>query len=262
MSGIPGQAGLVSVVTSCYNGEKYLSETIRSVQAQAWRDWEMIIVDDGSQDASAEIAARFAAEDPRIRVLRQENRGSAAARNAGIRAARGRYIALLDADDVWHPDFLSSQLAFMENKKAVCVYSSYRRIDGQSREILRPTICKPSVTPRDMRVMNYIGCLTGLYDTAPYGRIYLREDLKSLRDDYAYWYEIVCRAGIAYGNPDILADYRVLSGSTTGNKRRLIPRQYRFYRTVLGESAPEAAVNVIRWGLSGLRKFSLGALRP
>jgi len=85
---------------------------------------------------------------------------------------------------------------------------------------------------------------------------YLKEELKSLRDDYAYWYDIVALEGRAYGNPEVLAKYRVLSTSTTGNKRKLIKKQYRFYRDYIKESVPEAAINVIRWGVAGIRKFS------
>ena len=256
------QDRLVSVITCCYNMEAYIGETIRSVQAQTYPDWEMIVVDDGSTDGSAAAVQALAENEPRIRLIRQENRGSAAARNVGIRAARGRYIALLDADDLWHPDFLEKQLSFMADRQAVCVFASYRRIDEQSRDCLKPVICRPAITVRDMRVMNHIGCLTGLYDTKPHGKVYLKEELNSIRDDYAYWYDIVSAAGSAYGNREPLAAYRVTRGSTTGNKRRLIPKQYRFYREYLHESAPQALINTIRWGLSGLRKFSLGAILP
>ena len=104
--------------------------------------------------------------------------------------------------------------------------------------------------------MNQIGCLSGLYDCSKHGKIYLREELKSLRDDYAYWYDIVALEDAAYGNPEILASYRVLDTSTTGNKKKLIRKQYQFYRTHLKESVPEALVNTLVWGMCGLKKFS------
>ena len=83
----------------------------------------------------------------------------------------------------------------------------------------------------------------------------MKESLKSIRDDYAYWYDIVALEDKAYGNKEILADYRVLSNSTTGNKRKLIKKQYKFYREYLKEKPFEAFINVIRWGIAGLRKF-------
>ena len=248
--------GRVSIITPCYNGERYIAETIESVLGQTYADWEMIIVDDGSRDGTADIAARYAERDGRISLLRQENAGTACARNNGLRHARGRYIALLDADDVWEPEFLERQLQFMREKGAACVCCAYRHIDADSREIQHPTVPMPLIRPEDMRVMNRIGCLTGLYDTAPHGMVFLDESLKSIRDDYAYWYEIVCRAGAAYGNPAVLARYRVLTGSTTGNKLGLVAKQYRFYRRYLRLNPFAALTNTLRWGISGLSKFS------
>lgn len=246
---------LVSIITPCYNGGKYIAETIDSVIAQSYSRWEMIIVDDGSTDNSGEIVRQYMAKEPRIRFLQQKNAGSAAARNNGIRNANGRFIALLDADDLWDPQFLAEQTALLKEKNAVCVYSSYRCIDEHSREILRPVLCRPQVTTKQMMVTNYIGCLSGLYDSAKYGKIYLRESLKSIRDDYAYWLDIVKLENIAYGNPKILASYRVLANSTTGNKKKLIGKQYQFYRQYLQLSPMRSLVNTLRWGINGLKKY-------
>lgn len=247
--------GLVSIITPCYNGGKYISQTIESVMAQSYPDWEMIIVDDGSKDDSEKIVRSYMEKENRIVFLQQPNAGSAAARNNGIRNARGQYIALLDADDLWEPDFLKEQVGLLKEKNAVCVTCSYRFIDENSREILRPAICKPHITYRDMTVTNYIGCLTGLYDTARHGKIYLREELKSVKDDYAYWLDIVKLENAAYGNPKILARYRVLSGSTTGNKKKMISPQFRFYRNYLHLSLGRSLVNTMYWGVRGLLKF-------
>ena len=248
--------GLVSIITPCYNGERFIAETIESVLRQTYADWEMIVVDDGSVDGSAQIAEAYAEKDGRIRLLRQENAGTACARNAGMRVARGRYIALLDADDLWEPQFLERQLAFMKKWGAVCVCCAYRRINEHTLEIQHPTVPLPVITVRDMQVMNRIGCLTGLYDSSKYGKIMLHEELHSIRDDDAYWYDIVCLEGRAYGNPEVLARYRVLSGSTTGNKLNLVAKQYRFYRKYLKQGMLKALVNTARWGASGIKKFS------
>lgn len=245
----------VSIITPIYNGERYIGETIESVLKQSYGNWEMLIVDDGSIDHSFEIARNFENNDSRIHVFHQENKGSAAARNYGIRNAKGKVIALLDADDLWEPDFLEKQVKFMKEKNAACVFCSYRKIDENSKEIFHPTKIMKEVRIKDMRVMNRIGCLTGLYDTTKYGKVYLHEDLKSLRDDYAYWYDIINKTGIAYGNKKILASYRVMQSSTTGKKLKLIKIQYSFYRKYIHESRVEAFINVIRWGIAGLIKF-------
>lgn len=246
---------LVSIITPCYNGARHIGETIVSVINQTYPHWEMIIIDDGSEDRSAEVVDEYTKKDNRIRLINQKNAGSAAARNRGIRAAEGRYIALLDADDIWKPEFLACQLAFMRQNGAVCVCCSYDRIDENSRKILRPTYAKSVITMRDMKVMNRIGCLTGLYDMKKYGKVYLKEELKSVRDDYAFWCDIVALEDRAYGNAQILASYRVFGGSTTGNKWKMIGAQYSFYRKYLKESVPEALINLLRWGIAGLRKF-------
>ncbi|MBP3817233.1 MAG: glycosyltransferase family 2 protein [Butyrivibrio sp.] len=245
--------GLVSIITPCYNGEKYISQTIESVLAQTYTEWEMIIIDDGSKDNSAEIIKSY--NVPKIQYVYQNNAGSAAARNNGIRRAQGQYIALLDSDDIWLPNFLECQIKYMREKKTICVACSYSYIDCNSKDILKPTKVKPIITVKDMRVKNQIGCLTGLYDCSKYGKILLKEELKSMRDDYAYWYDLVSLEGRAYGNPQILAKYRFIYNSTTGNKKKLIMNQYRFYRNYLKETRLIAILNVLRWGISGFLKF-------
>ena len=249
------ETGLVSIITPCYNGEKYVAKTIESVLAQTYTNWEMIVIDDGSKDGSADVVRGYIEKDARISLLQQENAGSAAARNNGIRNARGQYIALLDSDDLWDPEFLQEQIAFMQEKNTVCVYCSYRCINEDGEEIHNPVQCKPEITTKDMMVTNYIGCLSGLYDAQKYGKIYLKEELKSLRDDYAYWLDIVKLEDKAYGNQKILASYRVFANSTTGNKKKLIKKQYRFYRDYLKLGVFKSCCNLIRWGLMGLKKY-------
>ena len=92
----------VTIITPTWNSEKYIRETIRSVQAQSYQNWEMILVDDGSSDHTVEIAMQIADTDPRIKVIRQPvNRGAASARNRALAESSGRFIAYLDADDLW-----------------------------------------------------------------------------------------------------------------------------------------------------------------
>jgi len=115
---------VVSIITPAYNAESYLTETVRSVQSQTFDDFEMLIVDDDSTDDTAEIAKRFAAEDPRIRLIRQANAGPSAARNTAIEQARGEYLALLDSDDLWMHTYLADQLAILAAHPDVDVVSA------------------------------------------------------------------------------------------------------------------------------------------
>ncbi len=247
---------LVSIITPCYNGSKFISQTIDSVLAQTYPHWEMIIVDDGSKDNSAEIIREYTQKDQRIKLIQQPNGGSANARNNGIRNAQGRYIALLDADDLWEPAFLEKQLALMHEHGVSLVYGSYRLIDENSQEILKPMMCKPKITLKNMMVTCYIGCLTGLYDTKEHGKVYLHEELRSIRDDYAYWIDIMRMCQVAYGNQELLARYRVLSNSVTGNKKKLIKHQYKFYRNYLHLGPIRSCMNLVVWGVRGLRIFN------
>lgn len=248
--------GLVSIITPCYNGERFIGRTIESVLAQTYPSWEMLIIDDGSKDSSIEVIRRYCETDSRIRLLTQKNAGSAAARNNGLRNCCGQYIALLDADDLWSPCFLEKQIACLKETNAICVSCAYNRIDENDNVIMHPTYPKKLITIKDMQTRNHIGCLSGLYDSEKYGIIYLKESLKSIRDDYAYWYDIVKLEGRAVGNPEILASYRVLDSSTTGNKKKLIKKQYQFYRSYLKLGVVKSGINVLRWGIAGLRKFS------
>lgn len=246
---------LVSIITPCYNGAKYIQYTIDSVLSQTYTKWEMIIVDDGSTDNSSEVIAKYTTSDQRIKYIKQENGGSASARNNGIRNAVGQYICLLDADDLWNNDFLEKQIAFIKEKDATCVCCAYRCIneDGSDRQAVVKV--KKVITVKDMLVMNRIGCLTGVYNTKKHGKVYLREELKSMRDDYAFWLDVVKLDGKAYGNQEVLASYRVLANSTTGNKKKLIKKQYRFYRDYLKLGVIKSLINICKWGFLGLKKY-------
>lgn len=248
--------GLVSIITPVYNGERFIAETIDSVLCQTYPHWEMIIIDDGSNDRTSFIVEEYTSKDSRIKLLRQANAGSASARNKGIRFAEGQYIALLDADDIWEPNFIKSQIEFMEQKKAILVYSSYHRINEKSQIFMRPCKARPMVNFRQMQRLDYIGCLTGLYDTSVYGKIYLHEELRSLRDDYAYWLDIIKLTEVAYGNPEILARYRVMSSSTSGKKWKLIKKQYLFYYKYQRLGWLKSILYTIYWGITGILKYS------
>lgn len=133
----PAERPVVSVVVPAFNAETTMAETLASLRAQTFRPFEVLVVDDGSTDATAAIAHRAAAEDPRIRVIAQANGGVASARNRGIAEARGTWIATLDADDLWHPEKLARQVAVARGSplQPVLVYSWSRRIDEEGRAL-------------------------------------------------------------------------------------------------------------------------------
>lgn len=122
---VRGVSAPFTVVVPLYDGAPTLAQALDSVLAQTFAGWRMVVVDDGSRDAGPAIADAYAARDPRIEVVRQPNGGVAAARNAGLRAARSRWVALLDQDDVWAPEKLERQLAFLQEHEGVACLGSW-----------------------------------------------------------------------------------------------------------------------------------------
>lgn len=247
--------GLVSIIMPCYNGEKFIGESIDSVMKQTYQNWELLIIDDGSQDTSIDIIKDYQKKEHRIKLIQQPNSGSAVARNNGIGISKGQYIALLDSDDVWLPNFLEEQIKFIKAKKAICVCASYLRIDEASKNIMKPVIAKKIITSKDMQSVDYIGTLTGIYDQSKYGKIYFRTELKSLLDDYAFFIDVISLEGVAYGNPKILAKYRIRKNSMTSNKRKLVKKHYEFYRRKLHQTTFQSIYSTFKWGISGVIKY-------
>ena len=119
-------SALVSIVMPMYNCERFVAQSIESVQAQTYQNWELLLVDDCSTDRSVEIATQYAEADHRIRILQNEkNSGAAMSRNYAIREAKGKWIATLDSDDLWMPEKLEKQLAFMEKYDYHFIYTQY-----------------------------------------------------------------------------------------------------------------------------------------
>jgi glycosyltransferase involved in cell wall biosynthesis len=141
-------ADLISIITPVFNSEEYVEEAILSAQAQTYAKWEMLVlIDKGTKDRTAEIVQNLAVSDSRIRLIEvPDGRSVSDARNHGFSQARGRYIAFLDADDLWLPSKLEKQLRSLRESGAPLVYSGYRRIsvDGSAvgREITVPDAVK------------------------------------------------------------------------------------------------------------------------
>lgn len=253
------KTGLVSIITPMYKGAAFVGETIESVQAQSYTDWEMIIVDDCSPDDGAGIAVvkQYAEKDPRIVLIESpENRGSSGARNIALRAAKGAYVAFLDSDDLWHPEFLAKQLAFLQAKDATLVFSSYRRIDEQTKEeILAPFIVPERVDYKAILKSNPIFPSTVLYDARRCGELFFNEEWGSMRDDYIYLLARLKEIGYAYGNPEVLVDYRIRKSSVTGNKRKVIVPQWRVLRQVEKLSLPASVYYLCCWAVISYFKY-------
>ncbi len=228
---------LVSIITPLYNAEKFIAQTIASVQQQSYIHWEHIIVDDASTDASVKIVQAHAAKDERI-MLRclDKNQGAAVCRNIATEQAKGRFIAFLDADDLWLSEKLETQLSYMIDHKNPVSYTSYLHMDEKSKPLNKRIKALPSLSYRKQHSNNYVGNLTGIYNASVLGKIIAPSIRK--RQDWAVWLEAIKRAGKpAIGLQKDLAYYRVRRGSISSNKINLIAYNYKFYKEHLGHSS-------------------------
>lgn len=208
---------LVSVIMPSFNAERFIAEAIDSVLSQTVEDWELIIVDDASTDATATIAAGYQRRDPRIRLLAQTtNRGAASARNRGLDAARGKLIAFIDSDDIWYPDKTAKQIAALERRRADIVYTAYERV--RESDLRRAIVSVPDrIEYHTLLRRCIIGCSTSLVRRATCGAV--RMPLLKRRHDHGYWLELL-RDGsrTAVGVNEILVTYRLHRDSLSANK--------------------------------------------
>jgi len=245
------ESGLVSIITPLYNSEKYIEDTIRSVLVQTYARWEMIITDDGSTDGGFAKAQALALEDPRIIVQKLErNGGSAKARNAGLKRARGQYIAFLDADDLYRPDFLEKQVAFLR-AKGPFVFASYERLAPNSTT---PFKVRERIDYEALLRGNDISCLTAMYDAGALGKRYFREDLAK-REDFSYFLDLLKNTPYAFGNPECLATYRVVVGSKSRNKVKVVKHIWYVFYGVEKLGLWKSVLCTLQWAWYGYKKY-------
>lgn len=221
---------LVSIVTPNYNGSITISETIKSIQGQAYKNWELIIVDDNSSDNSVDIIKEFQKDDKRIRlIINKSNLGVTKTRNIAIDASIGPYIAFLDSDDVWLNEKLNIQILSMERENSLISYTSYYKCNYN---LENPILIKvPNLmTYNDLLKTNLMGCLTVVYNSEVLGKKYFKECL--LSEDYVLWLEILKDANSALGIIEPLGKYRVAKASRSSNKLNAIKYQWHIYRKI------------------------------
>lgn len=237
---------LVSIIMPAYNCADYIVESIRSVQSQTYRNWELIIADDKSTDGTVDIVRVMAEDDNRIRLLETDrNLGPAAARNRAMDVANGNYIAFLDSDDVWYPDKLQKQLDFMEANGYSFTYTAYKKINERS-EYMGIVISAPgSVNYSSMLYRgDPIGNSTVIYDADKLGK-FLVPDIKR-RNDFALWLKIMHDCDRAYGLDEVLASYRIRSGSVSSARRgELLKYHWELYRNIEELSLVKSLVAIV-----------------
>ncbi|TGL61147.1 glycosyltransferase family 2 protein [Leptospira jelokensis] len=247
----------VSVIMPAYNAVAYLEESVKSLRDQSFQDWELLLVDDCSKDDTAKLAKKIAKEDTRIQFIQKEkNSGSADTRNKGIELAKGEFISFLDADDLWENDFLEKMISHMEKNNSPFSFASYRIIDENGFEFCKPFLVQSKTyTYRNLLHYNRVGLLTAVYHVPSVGKKYFDPSLKSLRDDYALWLDILRDGKKAIGNEEILARYRVRRGAATSNKKKVMLAHFRMLKDREKLPTIYAFLLTIIHGLLGLRKY-------
>lgn len=244
---------LVSIIIPNYNGERFARYAIDSALAQTYRNIEIIVVDDCSTDNSPDYIRDKYADDSRLRLIAMDkNMGVANARNAGIKEARGEYIALLDNDDVWEKDKLARQMA-LAKQGADIVYCSYDFIDEDNSTIKRAFIVPERTDFDKMLASNVISCSTGLFKAEllkehPFRTEYYHED-------YVLWMELLRLPVKAVGDPKVLMHYRQVKGSRSNKKVNAAKERWNIYRGALGMNFLSSANAFFRYAINGLRKY-------
>lgn len=247
----------VSIITPTFNSEKYLQKTYESLVDQSFTNWEWIVVDDMSSDSTVSILKELSSKDERMRFyLQEKNMGAGPARNRAIKESKGKYIAFLDSDDIWHKEKLQIQIDYMKKNKSAFSHTSYGFIDSSGNKI-RSTfhVSSKKVGYKDLLKRTEISCLTAVYDSEKIGKRYM-PDIRR-KQDYGLWLDIL-KDGYFSEPIDVeLAYYRQHSGSATSNKFSLIMKHYQFLRVQQGLSMINSLKYTIYWGINGLIKYKL-----
>lgn len=241
----------ISIVVPVYNAEKYIEQTISMVQRQTFTEWELILVEDCSKDGSRQVLekVRTRLNDPRIRVIcKEKNEGAAKARNTGLMEASGRYLAFLDADDIWKETKLEKELAFLQKKNAAFVFTAYEFGDEQGNGTGKVVTVPETLSYKQALSRTIIFTSTTLFDLEKTGKdLLVMPNVPS--EDSATWWQILRAGYVAYGYPEVTTVYRRPPKSLSSNKGKAIQRIWYLYRKVEKLSLITSAWCFVGWAL-------------
>jgi len=224
---------LVSIITPTFNAEKFIRATIESVLNQSYQNWEMILVDDASTDKTVSIIKEFAQKDNRLKLTElPKNSGNGFARNIALEKATGKYIAYLDADDIWFSMKLENQIQFLKANNLPFTFSFYDCIDEEGNSLNRRVEAPLELTYHQLFFCNYVGNLTAIYDVDFFGKIVIEATQK--RQDWRLWLTILKQIEVTKPVPEILALYRIRKDSISSSKFKLIKHNFGVYRDFHG----------------------------
>lgn len=241
----------VSIIVPVYNAAAYIVETMDSVRAQTYEDWELLLVEDGSSDNTDRVISEYirGTEDARIRLIRQpSNLGAAKARNRGLQEAQGRYIAYLDADDLWMPQKLEKEIAFMNlpETQAAFAFTGYEFADEHGQGTGTVVKVPRTLTYKQALKNTTIFTSTVMFDTERISKELLEMPvIKS--EDTALWWKVLRNGYTAYGLNENLVIYRRPKKTLSSNKLEAIRRIWNLYRRAEGMNVLNSAYHFCFW---------------
>ncbi len=246
----------ISIIVPVYNAEKFIRETLDCVLAQTYPCWELLLVEDCSGDQTRAVIEAYLAEkgDERIRLICQSaNQGAAKARNRGLKEAKGRYIAYLDADDLWPPEKLERELRFLQEKEAAFAFTGYEFADEGGTGTGKVVRVPGTLTYRQALSNTTIFTTTVMFDTERIPKELLEmPTIKS--EDTALWWKVLRNGYVAYGLDENLALYRRAGRSLSSNKLEALRRIWNLYRKAEKMSVASSAWHFCFWAVRAVRR--------
>lgn len=248
---------LVSVIMAVYNSSSYLKEAINSVIQQSYPYWELIIIEDNSDDNSLEIIKEFSHSDTRIKYLENDiNLGAGLSRNRGIEHAKGEFITFLDSDDLWSNKKLEIHINFMIKHDASFSHCSYEYIDEKGNSLNKKlTVSSNPVTYTDLLKRTEISCLTAIFNARKIGKYFMSDH--RVKQDYALWLKILRDGHLSIPLEKSLAYYRQRKDSNTSIKYKLILKHIFFLRQTQNFSYIRAIYYTWFWIYNGIKRHIL-----
>ena len=246
---------LVSIITPVYNSEKFLEDTIKSIENQTYTNWEWILIDDCSTDKSVEVIKKYANKNPKIRLIKlKENSGAAIARNTGIDNAKGKYIAFLDSDDLWKKEKLEKQIKFMQKNNYEFTYTGYEFADEKGKPTGKVVKVPTEINYKQALKNTTISTCAVIFDIENLDKqlIYMPNIRKG--QDTATWWKILKTGITAYGINESLFLYRRSENTLSSNKFAALKRTWNLYRNVEKLSFIASAYNFIFYVFNAIKR--------